>query len=153
MSEWATITELEEGILARLRATISGLEIASFPDDPLNYRLKHQRGALLVCFRGAKYGASETLDEVTQLRTLTFDIHVITRQLQGHDGSYRHLEAARAALTGHVVDGFDPLYAVGEAFLGHDDGVWAFALTMAAVAVATEVYEEDLDELIDEIYG
>lgn len=150
----ATIRALEEGIVARLDEELSGLAIEALPDDPQAYRLRHQRGALLVGYRGAEYTEDLSLDEdVAQRRTLHFDVLVLARALHNHAGAYAHLEAVRAVLVGYAVEGFDQLVARGEQFLGHSDGVWTFSLTLAARSFADQVWDDELEDVLDEIYG
>ena len=48
------IHEIVENVTARLKAHITGLEIARFPDKPGDYRLRHPRGALLVHYAGSE---------------------------------------------------------------------------------------------------
>lgn len=138
-----TITQLEAGIVARLTDQVVGLAIAPFPDKPATYRLTHPVGAILVAYRGAEYSEPDAVDEVVQERTLHFDLHVLARSLGGHAGAYVHLEAARASITGYQVDGFRKLVPRREAFLGEKEGVWMFALTVAAGTAAAELEEEE----------
>lgn len=148
-----TIMALEQGIVERLRAYITQLAIESFPDDPGAYRLRHQRGALLVGYRGADYGGRLDVELVDQERTLSFDIVVLARGLGSHGGAYEHIEAARFALAGYAVPGFDPIVCRRERFLGHADGVWTFALTVAARTIATEIDDAALSGVITDLYS
>jgi hypothetical protein len=129
------IASLERGILERLEERVPGLSVEAYPDKPDSYRLRHQVGALLVAYRGARYSAPQDVWDAVQERELSFDVHVVVRSLSGHRGAYEHLEAVRVALSGHRVEGFTPLAARGEAFLGYGEGVWAFAVSVAAVMV------------------
>lgn len=138
-----TIPALEEGIRGRLAAKVAGVAIESYPDKPEGYRLVHQVGALLVAYRGARYTDTEDTGDVVQIRDLFFDVHVLARSLSNHGGAYVHLEAARLALTGFRVPGFRKLAPRREAFLGHKEGVWMFALTVSAATIAAEL-DEDL---------
>lgn len=143
-----TITACEQGIVARLQTKVQGVAIEPFPDQPEHYRLVHQRGALLVCYRGAEYGELKDVGDVVQERRLLFDVHVLTRQLSGHQGSYIYLEAARQTLTGTRLPGFKKIVPRRETFIGHKDGVWTFALTVSAATIATELDEETVDAML-----
>lgn len=136
-----TILALEQGITDRLKARVSGLTIEPYPDRPDGYRLLHQVGAILICYRGAEYSAVQDVGDVVQERRLFFDLHLLTRQLSGHQGAYAHLEAMRVTLTGYRVPGFRKLTPRREAFLGHKEGVWTHALTMSAATIAAELDE------------
>lgn len=146
-----TIVELEQGIVDRLKVKITNLAIEPFPAQPEDYRLVHQVGAILVAFRGARYTEPFDLEDVVQERDLWFDIHVLGRQLNGHQGVYVHLEAARLALTGHKVAGFKQLIPRREAFIANKSGVWTYALTMSAATIAAELDETTLGALLDRL--
>lgn len=146
-----TIPALEEGITARLKAKVANLAIEAYPDKPEQYRLTHQRGALLVAYRGARYTDPEDVGEVVQLREMFFDVHVLARSLNGHGGVYVHLEAARLALTGFRVPGFRKLTPRRETFLGHKEGVWMFALTLSAATIAAELDETTAGALLTQL--
>lgn len=134
-----SIIALEAAIVARLTAKMqAGLAVQGFPDEGDAYRLVNQVGAALVGYRGARYTDPEDAGEVVQERDLWFDIHLLFRQLNGHEGSYVHLEAARLALVGFKVPGFRKMVLRREAFVAHKAGVWAFALTVSAVTVSAE---------------
>lgn len=147
-----TISELESGIIDRLGRYVRGVPIEPFPDDPANYRLRHQRGAILVGYRGSEYEESQELDEVVQFRTMGFDILLLSRNLSSHTGAYRHLEAIRAVLTGYVADGFEPMRVRAERYLGHTDGVWSWVVTVAARCWSIEMDLGELEEFVDSLY-
>jgi hypothetical protein len=146
-----TISALEQGITARLQARVQGVAIEAYPDKPESYRLVHQVGALLVCYRGARYTDPEDVGEVVQVRDMWFDVHVLARSLSGHQGAYVHLEAGRLALTGFRVPGFRKLTPRREAFLGHKEGVWMFALTLSAATIAAELDETTAGALLQRL--
>lgn len=138
-AEPTTIAALEGAMVARLKERVGGVAVEPYPDRPEAYRLVHQAGALLVAYRGARYGEPESLGEVIQERTLDFDVYVLARSLGGHQGAYTYLEAARGALTGYAPEGFGRLTPVEEAFLAHGEGVWMYSLTLSATTVTAEL--------------
>lgn len=148
-----TIMALEQAIVDRLKAHITQVAVESYPDDPREYRLRHQRGALLVGYRGADYGGRLDVERVDQERTQSFDIVVLARGLARHGGAYEHLEAARFTLAGYVVPGFDPIVCLRERFLGHTDGVWSFAFTVSARTIATEIDDAALSGVLADLYS
>lgn len=136
-----TVPALEEAYRKRLETKVSSVAVESYPDDPEDYRLIHQNGALLVAYRGAEYGPVTDTGETVQERTLLFDIVVLSRDLGGHGGALSLIEEARAALTGFRAPGFRKAHPRRERFLDHREGVWAYALTVAAVTIAAELPE------------
>src|SRR5579883_3405233 len=53
---------LQAAIIARLQSRITGLEITEFPDDPDNWELTAQTGAILVGYRGTRYTPPDNSD-------------------------------------------------------------------------------------------
>jgi len=129
------IATIESAIAAQLRAQVSAIEIAQFPDKPAAYRLTHRIGAALVAWRGATYGTLIDTAAIVQARRLEFEITLLVRDLGwsfGGDpsgpnpGAYALLEAIRAALTGWRVPGCRKMFPIREQFVGRDPqgGVW-----------------------------
>lgn len=147
------IAAVEAAVVERLRARVSGVEVARFAGRADAYRMTHPAGAVLVAYRGASYGERMDAGVVAQQRRLEFDVTVIVRDLgwaTGGDssgagvGAYQVLEAARAALTGFASAGGRKMHPVKERFLEREsrDGAWAYAITFAVETVAVEEEEE-----------
>lgn len=143
------IATLEAAIVARLRSSITAVEVAHFPDDPRNYRLTHRTGAALVVYRGAKYSDVEDTGAIIQQRILEFEVTLLIRDLGssvggppggGRPGTYSVLEAIRTALTGFQVPGARKMYPTSEKFLQRDPqgGVWMYAISFALSTMAVE---------------
>jgi hypothetical protein len=143
------IATIETAIVARLRALVTSIEIAHFPDSPKNYRLTHRIGAALVVYRGSEYGQVEDTASIIQQRKMEFDVTVLVRDLgwsvggspgATSPGAYAILEAIRAALTGYQVPGARKIYLVREKFVERDadGGVWMYLLTIALSTMAIE---------------
>jgi hypothetical protein len=148
------IATLESAIAAQLRAQVTVIEIAQFPDKPAAYRLTHRIGAALVAWRGATYGALIDTAAVVQARRLEFEIILLVRDLGwsfGADpsgpnpGAYALLEAIRAALTGLQLPGCRKLFPLREQFLGRDPqgAVWTWSALYALETMALEASTQD----------
>lgn len=148
------IATLESAIAAQLRAQVTAIEIAQFPDKPAAYRLTHRIGAALVAWRGATYGALIDTAAVVQARRLEFEIILLVRDLGwsfGADpsgpnpGAYALLEAIRAALTGLQLPGCRKLFPLREQFLGRDPqgAVWTWSALYALETMALEASTQD----------
>jgi hypothetical protein len=148
------IATIESAITAQLRAQVSAIEIAQFPDKPAAYRLTHRIGAALVAWRGATYGALIDTAAVVQARRLEFEITLLVRDLGwsfGGDpsgpnpGAYALLEAIRAALTGLQLPGCRKMFPLREQFLGRDPqgGVWTWSALYALETMALEVSTQE----------
>jgi hypothetical protein len=148
------IATIESAIAAQLRAQVSAIEIAQFPDKPTAYRLTHRIGAALVAWRGTTYGALIDTAAVVQTRRLEFEITLLVRDLGwsfGGDpsgtnpGAYALLEAIRAALTGLRVPGCRKIFPLREQFQGRDPqgGVWTWSAIYALETIALEASTQD----------
>jgi hypothetical protein len=148
------IATIESAIVAQLRAQISTIEVAQFPDKPSAYRLTHRIGAGLVAWRGATYGSLNDTAAVVQVRRLEFEVALVVRDLGwsfGADpsgpspGAYALLEAIRAALTGFRVPGCRKMYPLREQFLGRDaqGGAWMWSSLYALDTMALEASAVD----------
>lgn len=148
------IATIESAIAAQLRAQVSAIEIAQFPDKPAAYRLTHRIGAALVAWRGATYGTLIDTAAIVQARRLEFEITLLVRDLGwsfGGDpsgpnpGAYALLEAIRAALTGWRVPGCRKMFPIREQFVGRDPqgGVWTWSALYAFETMALEASTHD----------
>jgi Gp37 protein len=143
------IATVEAAIVTRLQATVSGIEIARYPDSPESYRMTHRVGAALVMYKGAQYGAQLDSAAIIQERRLEFEVTVMMRDLGWSyggasdgpsPGAYAILESIRAALTGFRVPGCRKMYPVRERFVERDrqGGVWIYAIAFGLATVAVE---------------
>lgn len=140
------ILDLETAIVERLTASLQGVRVEAFPDDPASYALKHPRGAVLVGYGRSTYGAPQAMDVIAQERQLEFDITVLARNLRAggaQGGAYAYLDAVRVALTGWRPEGARKMYPLRDRFLGVRDGVWRYAITVATSAVVLETAEAE----------
>lgn len=140
------ITEIEDAIVARLKSTIPDRLVDSFPDKPSEFRLLHPKGAMLVRFRGSKYGEPQTTGTVLQERTVEFDIVIVTRNLRDHSGAYIHLDAVRVALTGYKIPNSpcSKFYPVREEFIDESEGIWQYGITVATSLFNTELQDSSV---------
>lgn len=121
--------QLLDAMLARLQADLgSELMIELFPENPLQYRLNHPRGAVLLAYGKSTFGHSESTDACFQARHWVLRLTLVFRQLNGKDGVVGHLDRIRTCLTGwyppHAHQACRP---VAEHFIGHHNGVWQYA--------------------------
>src|SRR5579862_1488577 len=148
------IATIEDAIVNQLRAQISSIEIAHYPDRPETWRLTHRIGTALVIYKGAQYGGLLDTSAIIQERKLEFEVSVMMRDLGwavGRDasgpspGAYAIIEGIRTALTGYEVPGCRKMYPVREKFVKRDKqgGVWTYSSTFALSAVAVEASQPD----------
>ncbi|MGH7948191.1 MAG: Gp37 family protein, partial [Candidatus Binataceae bacterium] len=148
------IGTIEGAIVEELRARLSGIEVARFPDKPESYRMTHRVGAALVVYRGASYGQQLDTQIVAQERKLEFEVMVLVRDLGWNTGgpgggagpgAYEILEAVRRSLTGFTVPGARKMHPVKERFVERDKqgGVWIYGISFLVTALAVEAPRDD----------
>lgn len=119
--------------VARLQEKLPALVCELFPEDPDNYRLNHDVGALLVSYSNADFGVNRAIDYVMQEQPIRVVITLVFRELNTRSGAIQALDEARCALAGFRPAGcHTPYVLVNEKCLGFTSGVWQFALVVQA---------------------
>jgi hypothetical protein len=102
--------------------------VEEFPDQPNSYRLSHVSGAVLVHYTYSEYTGG--------VRVMYFDLHVITRELNGNDGAMSVMDRVRHMVCAETPGKYDPAlnstkFAPARDTLveKRDDG-WQYALTV-----------------------
>nr|VFK45781.1 MAG: Gp37 protein [Candidatus Kentron sp. TC] len=119
-------------IIERLKDRIPELLVDSFPDNPEGYRLKHPKGALLVRYKGSRYGESRDLGENARDRDMVMEVTIHARGLNGESGAVAYLDRALRALSGRRIAGFSPLVPVEDGFLDQGAGLWRYFIDFSA---------------------
>lgn len=124
----ASVQDIENAIIAKLREALPGLSIEAFPENPAEYELIHPLGAVLVQYDGSTFRANKvTNGAVAQLRSLRFVLALVLRNLRDSSGCYEVLRTAAEALGGLVIPGAATcLTPVSEGFSSEADGVWVY---------------------------
>lgn len=119
--------------VSQLQNTLPGLACELFPDDPDNYRLNHDVGALLVSYSNADFGVNSAIDYVMQEQPIRVVVTLVFRELNTAQGALSALDFVRRALAGFRPAGcHTPYVLVNEKCLGFTSGVWQFALVVQA---------------------
>ncbi len=122
---------IEKAAVERLKAAVLDLPVVAFPDSPEDFKkLPFQKGIVLVGYQGSRFSQPTNLDVIIQERVLQFGVTLQIRDLRGHDGAYRYLEAIRASLTGFAPEGdYRAFYPVSEDFLNMTNNVWIYGMS------------------------
>lgn len=123
-----TILEIENDIIAQLQSNITDLQVEGFPESPVEYKLLHSKGAVLVHFKGGSYSAPESNMFIQQEVNMDFSITLMIRGLRDKNGAYPYIDAINKALTGFAPKDCLRMYPVGEYFLTERDGVWHYTI-------------------------
>ncbi|MDR1311106.1 MAG: Gp37 family protein [Burkholderiaceae bacterium] len=135
-----------EAIISRLQERLPGLAVTLFPDKPVEYRLNHPVGALLVSYLGSQFATTLDTGFVVQPRTVRLSVTVVLRQLNGADGAIAILDQVRLALVGFCPPSCRKLRAVEENFLDEDAGIWQFAVDFSTETVQVEYVPQENNE-------
>lgn len=144
--------QLMDALLERLRAAFSTeLAVDLFPENPLQYRLNHPRGAILLAYGRSAFAGSESSDAVFQARSMTLRLTLVFRQLNGKDGVVPYLDRIRECLTGWRAPHCDQACRpVSEQFIGHMNGVWQYAQDFATRATQLQLSAPETGPLLTE---
>lgn len=130
-----------EQIRARIYDTVPHYEVELFPDDPDNYRLNAQDGAILIQYLGSQYGQSESTSLVQQRRNIHLALTVLSRSQHNEYGSLETLDLVRDAVMGYTPEECAPCFLIKEEWLGSDAGIWQYQLIVATYAHEIQHHE------------
>lgn len=125
--------QLLNAMLAKLQHDVGHeLMVELFPENPLQYRLNHPRGAVLLAYGKSTFSNSESTDAIVQARNVVLRLTLIFRQLNGTAGVISYLDRLRTGLTGWTPPNADQACRpLSEQFIGHQNGVWQYAQDFA----------------------
>jgi Gp37 protein len=148
----ATLLELEDAIIDRLREEIPEANISELPLDPAEIGVAVSATQIWVAFREESFdpppkgGVSNPLKPPSQERRITFELIVRGQELRakGHQRIYPILDKARDALTGwmpkniHASNGLTkPFFPTRAGFTNMGAGLWVYSQTYACLAIYT----------------
>jgi hypothetical protein len=135
------IRALEAAIVTRLLSwpALADFAVEAWPERISEYRFTSPTGAVLVAYKGSRYGKPFSADVVAQERDLEFELHLLVRNLRDHSGGYEVLDEIRKALTGWVAPGASSgAYIIREGFSTEENGVWEFASHICIPTVSVQ---------------
>jgi len=136
------ISDIENSVTERLKAKISDLHIEGFPEKPAEFRLVHQKGAILVHYQGGNYSDPKSLGCIYQDKKLEFSITIIMKHLRTHEGAYGYLDTVRQILTGFKPENCSKMIPVKEEFISEDSGIWQYSINFTTTTSVIENIEE-----------
>lgn len=119
-----------DDIVTKLTTDISGVNIESFPQDPVRYyRNLHRTGAILVAYDGSEFEPPDAnrKRDLEQMRTIDWKITIVHRDLIEEDGIYANVENVRESLSGYTVNSLvesTVLRPIRDGSLGRDGSNW-----------------------------
>jgi len=136
-----TLTEaLIESVIARLQAEYGKqLDVAWYPQEPMNFHLAHPVGAVLVGYAKSQFGGDQATDATWVERQLTLPLTLVFCQLNGSHGVIAWLDRLRETLTGFMPTHCDaPLRPISEYFIGYTPGIWQYGQEWATRTVQVQ---------------
>lgn len=125
-------------VAGRLKATVTGVEVGLTPERASGWRLNHPKAALLVDYRGSRYGEPQRMGLIAQARTVQLGVNVVARSLHDAYGAVGLVDAARAALLGWTPPHCKALTAASDRFVAEEGGLWFYEIVFEAETLAIE---------------
>lgn len=139
----ATTKAVLVAVADRLKAQVPGVGVELYPENPNAWRLNHPRAALLVDYRGSKYGETVDTGIVAQGRELSVGVSVVARTLHDAYGALAITDAVRLALLGFRLPDCRKARLESERFVAQEAGNWIYELVFSAESLAVEDAEGD----------
>lgn len=139
----ATTKAILQAVADRLKAEVPGVAVELYPENPGAWRMNHPRAALLVDYRGSKYGETVDTGIVAQGRELSVGVSVVARTLHDAYGALAITDAVRLALLGYRLPDCRKARLESERFVAQEAGNWIYELVFSAESLAVEDAEGD----------
>ena len=139
----ATTKAILQAVADRLKAEAPGVAVELYPENPGAWRMNHPRAALLVDYRGSRYGEPVDTHIVAQGRDLSIGVSVVARTLHDAYGALAITDAVRLALLGQRLPDCRKLRLSSERFVSQEAGNWIYELVFSAESLAVEDAEGD----------
>lgn len=135
----------------RLKGQVPGVAVELYPENPGAWRMNHPRAALLVDYRGSKYGEAVDTGIVAQGRELSIGISVVARTLHDAYGALAITDAVRLALLGQRLPDCRKARLASERFVSQEAGNWIYELVFTAESLVVEDADGDTGPVLTRI--
>ncbi len=98
-----SIKDVEDAIIARLKAQIPDVSVEKTQDEPSRYKLDHPKGAVVVYYTGSNFFSPLSYAALEQKTSYQFAVSVFVKDLHGNDGAYELLLRVKEALGGYSI--------------------------------------------------
>ncbi len=132
---------IESEIVAKLSANtdltvISDVEV--LPDSVDNYKTPVQKGLVTVVFLGEKYDSNQSVGQVSQHTTITFNVSIQARLMRGIKGVYAISELVKKTLIGFAPADCGKLSLGEHDFAGYQNDIWEHSITFKCRSLRTQ---------------
>lgn len=133
----------ENEILAKLNANAELTAISDnevLPDSVDDYKTPVHKGLVTVVFLSEKHDANQSIGQVSQHTTVTFNVSIQARLLRGLTGVYAIAEEIKKTLIGFAPSDCGPLSLGQHEFAGYQNDVWEHSITFSCRSLRTQEY-------------
>jgi len=131
----------ESEIVDRLKTSAALLTIADvfvLPDNLAAYKTPKEKGLVTVAFLGEKYDDNQSIGQVSQHSTVTFNVAIQARLMRGVKGVYAISELVKLALIGFSPSDCGVLSLAAHEFAGYQNDVWEHSVTFSCRSLRTQ---------------
>lgn len=144
---------VESEIVEKLKDDINLLDIADIevlPDDVDNYKTPTIKGLVTVVFIGEKFDKNQSVGQVSQHTTASFNVSVQARKLRGTKGVYFISELIKKNILGFRPTDCGVMTLGDHDFAGYQNDIWEHSITFEcrSLRVREYAYFIDADEKI-----
>jgi hypothetical protein len=119
--------------------------VTAFPDKLETHKMLGN-AEILLGYRGGPF-ETPRLGSAEQMRTVAFELLVLSRSMSGHHGAVAILDRLRLALQGQVIPGIVfPIRIVKDSYLGRISGQWQYSLEIAVAGVPALAKKPQVNE-------
>lgn len=129
----------------RLNAHFPDWDCQLMPDDPSNYFLSHPNGAILISYAGSTFGEVRPSGAITQARTLSVVLTVMSRNLYNDFGAITLLDNLRLSLVGFRPPSCSECYLKEEHFDEQESGIWVYQLVIETQTMQVQQCEQAVE--------
>lgn len=136
---------IEKDFVDRLRPEFSQrIDVVQTPQSESEFKRPLLNGRITVVYSNSGYEPPSSTNEIRQLETLQFEIHIQAKSLRGTDGLHDITIRSRKALAGWMPENCSKVWMVSNSFIERDEVLNVFTYMMKVST--TYLFVEDADE-------
>lgn len=147
--------ELE--LVSRLEAStdLSAIaDIVVLPEDIGKYKIPVVNGLVTIIFMGETFDKNQSVGQISQHSTVTFNISIQSRRLRGVKGVYAISEQVKQSLIGFIPTDCGMISLGDFDYVNYQNDVWEYSLAVACRSLRTQIHPHFVDTPVtdDQVY-
>ena len=147
--------ELE--LVSRLEASteLSAIaDIVVLPEAIDKYKIPVINGLVTVVFMGESFDKNQSVGQISQHSTVTFNISIQSRRLRGAKGVYAISELIKQSLMGFIPTDCGMISLGDFDYVNYQNDVWEYSLAVACRSLRTQIHPHFVDAPVtdDQVY-